>query len=86
MTAPLQRAALLNYLQTELGVETAALQDEQPLFSAGVIDSFSLVSLLAFIEEQCGIRVRPDDVTLENFDSLARMTAYVARRIAEDAA
>ena len=47
--------------------DTAALNARTPLFSEGIIDSFALVTLLSFVEESCGFRVRPDEVTLENY-------------------
>ena len=76
---PLTTEALLRYMSDELGIDTAALVPDSPLFSAGVIDSFSLVTLLAHIEQTCGFRIAATDVNLDNFDSLARIAAYVAR-------
>ena len=72
-------AALLKYLNDELAVDTANLDADSPLFSSGVIDSFSLVSLLTSIESQWGFRIPSTDVTLENFDTIGRITAYVSR-------
>jgi acyl carrier protein len=75
----LTRDDILTALRTELGVDTSGVDESTPLFSAGLIDSFSLVSLILFLETRGGISVQPMDVTLENFDSVGRMLAYVAR-------
>jgi acyl carrier protein len=72
-------AVLLKYLNDELAVDTSSLDEDSPLFSSGVIDSFSLVSLLTSIESQWGFRIPSTDVTLENFDTISRITAYVSR-------
>lgn len=78
------REKLRDCLGNELGLNLDALDDETLLFSSGTVDSFALVRLLTWIEESAEIRVRPLDVTLENFDSVARILAYVARRSGGD--
>jgi acyl carrier protein len=77
--------ALVSYLRDELDVDMAALDIDSPLFSSGVIDSFSLVSLLTHIEAQHRFRIPATDVTLENFDTLGRIAAYVSRMTAATA-
>jgi len=71
--------ALLKYLGDELDIDTSSLEADSPLFSSGVIDSFSLVNLLASIESRCGFRIPATDVTLDNFDTVGRISAYVSR-------
>jgi len=71
---------ILDFMQTELGIETATLDPSVPVFSSGVIDSFSLVSLITFIEKRCDIKVDPIDVTLENLDSVEFMIDFIARK------
>ena len=64
------------FLNEELGIDVSDVASESPLFSSGLIDSFSLVTLLSYVEETCGFRVGPMDVSLENFDSIDRIVAY----------
>jgi acyl carrier protein len=71
---------ILEFMQQDLDIETSGLEPDSPLFSSGVVDSFSLVSLLTFIEEEFDIRVGPADVNLDNFDSLQRMIDYIASK------
>lgn len=70
---------LIDFLRTDLGVETAGLDADTPLFSSQLVDSFALVTLMMFLEREAGIRIAPGDVTLDNMDTVARMLAYVAR-------
>lgn len=49
---------------------------ETPLFSDGFLDSASMMALLFYIEEESGITIGADDVTLDNFDSIERILAF----------
>lgn len=71
---------LFAYLKDTLGIDTGPLNPESPLFSSGIVDSFALVSLMTHIESLAGIRVGPDEVTLDNFDSVSRILSYVGRK------
>ncbi len=68
---------LSQFLQDELAIPADEVDADTPLFSSGLVDSFSLVGLMTFIEIQAGITIAPGDVSLENFDSLGRILAYV---------
>tara|TARA_R110002072_G_scaffold168861_3_gene322527 strand:- start:5427 stop:5651 length:225 start_codon:yes stop_codon:yes gene_type:complete len=66
----------MDFLQADLGVDISQIGPETPLLSSGVIDSFSLLTLLSFLEERGGFRVNPADMTLENLDTVERMLAF----------
>lgn len=68
--------AVLGYLRDDHQVVEA--DGETLLFSSGLLDSVAMMGIIGFIEEQAGFDVRPADVTLENFDTVARIVAYVA--------
>ena len=76
----LTTADLTGFMQEELGIDTAEVDSSSLLFTSGIVDSFSLVSLVTFIERQCGFTVQPDDVTLENLDSIQRIVDFAAAR------
>ena len=67
---------LLDYLRTDHAITD--IDAEAELFSSGLLDSVAMMGIIAWIEDQGGIDVRPADVTLENFDTVARIVAYVA--------
>lgn len=54
-----------------------AVDESTILFSDGTIDSVGMIDLIAYLEQETGIEVGQADVTLENFDSIARILAYV---------
>jgi acyl carrier protein len=76
---PLTRDKLVEFLETELGLEVSGLQDSTLLFSSGIIDSFMMVSLMTFMEKQGGFRIAPTDVNLANLDSIERILAFSTR-------
>jgi acyl carrier protein len=54
-----------------------ALRDDQPLITGGLIDSFSLVQVGLFIEEEFGVNVPDTDLTVAQMDTLNQMAARV---------
>lgn len=79
MNQDLSPEALLAYLANATGGQTV---DEQTLlFSTGLLDSFDLAELLAFVEATSDKRIRATDVSLENFDSAVRILRYAGKRL-----
>jgi acyl carrier protein len=76
---PISKEVLKKYLQDEYNIDPAELGDDTPLFSTGLLDSMTMVELIAFIEKSAGITVAALDVNLNNLDSIARIVAYTAR-------
>ncbi len=71
---------ILRYLATELGVDTAGITEDTELFSSGRIDSFALVDLIAFLEQETGVVFGPMDISLDHLDTIGRMLAFLAAR------
>jgi acyl carrier protein len=67
---------LIAFIRDGLNIDTP-IDGETELFSTGLLDSVSMVSLIGYIEEKVRITVQPGDVTLENFDSVQRIVDYV---------
>ncbi|MBN2346878.1 MAG: acyl carrier protein [Candidatus Aminicenantes bacterium] len=59
--------------------EDYPLDDDAPLISGGLIDSFSLVHIAAFIEREFGVRLPDTDLDVAHMDTLRAMAARVAR-------
>jgi acyl carrier protein len=55
-----------------------AFDENTELFSSGILDSVAMMNVIEFVEANSGIQVSPADVTLDNFDTVARITSYVA--------
>lgn len=70
---------LLVFLEDDLGVDIQDVDEDTPLFSSQLVDSFALVTLMMFLEREAGIRIAPADVNLDNMDTIGRMLAYANR-------
>lgn len=77
----LKKEELLDFMDTELGIDVSEITESTPLFSSGIVDSFSLVSMLTHLEKVCNIRINPSEVNLDNMDSIERIRAFVSTKI-----
>ncbi len=59
-------------------MEEDEVNNQTPLFSGGIMDSLTLLELISFVEKQFAIKVSPSKVSLENFDTIDRIFAFVA--------
>jgi acyl carrier protein len=70
---------LLAFLKSDLGVDTSKLEDETALLSSGLVDSFSMIDLIQFVERASSAKVAPTDVSMDNLDTVKRILDFVAR-------
>lgn len=61
-----------------LGLEPD-IADDTLLFSSGLLDSLSAVSLLFSLNDDLGITLSPLDVALDDFDSIELIVATVEK-------
>jgi len=73
--------AIENYIVAELlhGRRTHIDRNES-LIHAGILDSLTLLQLIAFIEERFGVVVDEADMNPENFQTINAATAFVERK------
>lgn len=72
---------LIAFICEDASLDPNEFNDDTLLFTDGYIDSFTMTSLIAFIEEELGVEIDQSAVTLENFDSISRkIMGYLGRR------
>jgi acyl carrier protein len=54
-----------------------ALRDDEPIITAGLIDSFALAELAVFIERRWQVYIPDPDLTVERMNTLDQMVARV---------
>lgn len=72
--------ALKSYIRQELVTGDQAVEGNTSLFSSRTISSRNLMHLVDFVEKNFGIKVKPMDLVLENFDSVEKIAAYIDRK------
>lgn len=63
-----------------LGRGMRSIAPDEDLLARGVIDSLGVTQLVAFLEERFSIRVTDEELVPANFQSLARLEAFVASK------
>ncbi len=74
----LTRESLREYLSTKTRRDLSKVDDDAELFSSGLIDSFAMVDLLVFLEKSAGTKLGPEDINLDNLDSVNRILGFAA--------
>jgi acyl carrier protein len=59
---------------------SVAVGDDDDLLGTWAVDSVGMMSLVLFVEEEFGIPVPPEDVTIENFLSIRAIETYLRNR------
>jgi acyl carrier protein len=57
-----------------------SIQPDEPLLTSGLVDSFSLVDLAVFVEENFGVRIEDYELNASTFDSLDELIAFIHSR------
>ena len=60
--------------------DAAGLADDASLLDKGVIDSTGVLEVIAFIEDEFGIKVEDEEMLPDNLDSIDRIDAFVAKK------
>ena len=53
------------------------LKDDEALISGGLVDSFSLVELAVYIEQEFGVHFDDPELTAENMDTLNKIVTNI---------
>lgn len=71
----LERSALVEFF-VSLGVASDLLDSGCRIFTDGLLDSFSMVDLISFVEKETGQAMPPSEVRLENLDTIDGILRY----------
>jgi acyl carrier protein len=75
------KGLVLDYVRKEYleDGDDRVIQEDTPLISGGIVDSFSMVSLKRFLERKFGISIPDADASPQAFDSVNSIAALVTR-------
>ena len=81
---------ILEYIKNEYldedEVEEVPLDENTPLISSGIVDSFSMVSLKRFLEKKYRISIPDEEATPEAFDTVTSIIQLVDRHVGKKGA
>jgi acyl carrier protein len=64
------------------GASVVDLKDDTPLRTSGVLDSIATLKLVSYVEEQFGIEVEAHEASVQNFDTISAIAAFVEQKAA----
>ncbi len=78
---------LTSFVNDELLMRSAddAIGVDEDLLMSGLLDSIAVMRLVGYIEDGLNVAVPPEDVTLENFSSVAAISQFLRALPATDA-
>jgi acyl carrier protein len=81
------KEAILAYIKKEYldedEADDLAIDENTPLISSGIVDSFSMVSLKRFLEKQYAVKLPDDEATPQAFDTVTSIIALVNKHLAK---
>jgi acyl carrier protein len=83
MTTASTETTIRTFLVTSFGYRgaTADLGADVHLLDQGILDSTAVLEIVQFLEQDMGISVADEEMVPDNFGSIARMVAYVERKM-----
>ncbi|MGH9275046.1 MAG: acyl carrier protein [Acidimicrobiales bacterium] len=66
------------FLADRPGLQLAA---DENLIDADIIDSLGIMMLVGFIEKDFGIAIEPEEILLENFETIAAIEGLIRAKI-----
>ena len=78
---PTITSSLEKYIATQvLKQPNRKIANDEALISSGLIDSFSLMDLALFVEDNFGVRIEDTELNAETFDNLGQLTTLIESR------
>lgn len=75
-------ATILNFFRQNIVFsDTWQMADDASFLATGTLDSTGILELIGFLEETYGVTFRDDELVATNFDSLGRVSAFIAQRL-----
>ena len=68
---------LIGFIKDSLQIETD-IDANSKLFSTGELDSMAMMQLIGYVESAAGIQIRPENVSLEHFDTVESILQFAS--------
>ncbi|MCB1186590.1 acyl carrier protein [bacterium] len=77
------RDKIIQFIYDEYVDDGTEVDDNTPLISSGLVDSFSMVSLKMYLEQEFEIEIDDDEASTEEFETVSRIQSLVNRKLQE---
>ena len=71
---------IINYIKEEISLEFIdVIELDEDLLGNGIVDSLGMMRLIVFLEKEFQITIHPEDMTVENFNSVRSISHYLSQ-------
>ena len=71
---------IINYIKEEISLESLdTIELDEDLLGNGIVDSLGMMRLIVFLEKEFHITINPEDMTVENFNSVRSISHYLSQ-------
>jgi acyl carrier protein len=71
-------------LASELRHDASSLGDDELIPQSGVLDSAAILALIIWCEAEFGVVLELEEINLENFGTIARMSSHLSSLLPEE--
>ncbi len=73
-------SSIKRFICSELApeIDVNDLDDEDSLLDSGILDSFGIMTLLEFLEQEYGVEIPAEDIEPDNFETVAAIAGTVS--------
>ena len=77
------KSKLKRFIVTEFlpGTQPGELSDELNLLDTGILDSLAVLKLVAYIENEFDIALAPEEIDMDNLNSINAVAAIVENKV-----
>ena len=62
-------------------LDNQVLDEHSALIEEGIIDSMGLAQLVEFVEAKFGVKIREEEIEMDNFRTLAALSRLIERKL-----
>lgn len=75
------RSKVVQFITTNFYVaDPTTISDDASLLDQGIVDSTGVLEVITFLEGEFGIKIDDAEMVPDNLDTIANITAFVARK------
>ena len=72
---------IIAYIKEEVSIEPLEEIDEhEDLLGTGIVDSLGMMRLVVFLEKEFQVKIAPEDMTVENFNTVHNISKYLSKK------
>ncbi len=72
---------IIAFIKEEISImQLNEIDVHEDLLGSGIVDSLGMMRLVVFLEKEFDVTIAPEDMTVENFDTVHHISEYLSKR------